>query len=107
MVNPWRGEAELVIDGQAHKLRLTLGALAELEATLKQDSLVALIARFETGDYGTRDLIALLLAGLKGGGWTGSAQDLLSGDIEGGPMKAAQVAAQMLARAFALPEVEA
>lgn len=34
MVNPWRGEVTLVVDGEARVMRLTLAALAELEARL-------------------------------------------------------------------------
>jgi len=43
-------------------------------------------------------------AGLRGGGWTGQGSDLLSADIEGGPVQAARVAAELLARAFTLPD---
>ena len=47
MANPYAGEVALVIDGQRHVLKLTLGALAELESALGADSLVALVERFE------------------------------------------------------------
>jgi len=46
----------------------------------------------------------LIVAGLRGGGWQGSSSDLLSVEIEGGPMAAARAAALLLARAFMLPE---
>ena len=39
MVNPFAGEAELTLDGQRCVLKLTLGALAELESTLQAESL--------------------------------------------------------------------
>lgn len=103
MSNPWRGEVAIVIDGQRHVMRLTLGALAELEAGLKDDSLVALVERFEAGAYSTRDVLALIVAGLRGGGWTGGPRDFLIAEVEGGPLAAAQAAATLLARAFALP----
>ncbi|KGM87150.1 hypothetical protein rosmuc_03453 [Roseovarius mucosus DSM 17069] len=105
MANPWAGEVALVIGGERQVMRLTLGALAELEAALESGSLVDLVARFEGGAFSTRDVLALIVAGLRGGGWRGSAADLLSADIEGGPMAAARAAAELLARAFALPEV--
>ena len=35
MANPWRGEVALVVDGEPRTLRLTLAALAELEARLE------------------------------------------------------------------------
>ena len=104
MANPWAGEVALTIDGERHVLKLTLGALAELEASLGADSLVALVERFEGGRYASRDVMALIVAGLRGGGWRGQAGDLLSAEIAGGPMGAARVAAELLARAFVLPE---
>ena len=100
MANPWRGEVTLVIDGMPHVLRLTLGALAELEAGLAADTLVDLVARFEGSACSSRDVLALIVAGLRGGGWSGTAADLLAAEIEGGPLAAAQVAPELLARAF-------
>lgn len=107
MANPWTGEVALVIDGQPHVLKLTLGALAELEAGLGDDSLVALVTRFEGGGYSSRDVLALIVAGLRGGGWRGTAADLIAAEVEGGPLAAARAAAQLLVRAFTLPEGEA
>lgn len=104
MANPYAGEVALVIGGERQVMRLTLGALAELEAGLDSGSLVDLVARFEGGAFSTRDVLALIVAGLRGGGWRGSAADLLSAEIEGGPLVAARAAAELLARAFALPE---
>ncbi|MBV2361325.1 gene transfer agent family protein [Thalassococcus sp. CAU 1522] len=103
MANPWRGEVELVIDGEPRCLRLTLGALAELETRLEKGTLVDLVKRFEAGAFSTRDVLALIVAGLRGGGWSGNAADLLHAEIEGGPIAAARAAAEMLARAFLLP----
>lgn len=104
MPNPYRGEVELTLDGQPHVLRLTLGALVELEQQLESDSLIALIERFEQGEFKMRDLIALLTAGLRGGGWQGSGADLLKCQIHGGPVEAAQVAGRLLKYTFSLPE---
>lgn len=103
MVNPFAGEVALVIDGQRHVAKLTLGALAELEAALEAGGLVDLIERFEAGRFSARDVLALILAGLRGGGWQGSAEDLARAEIAGGLVGAARVAAALLARAFALP----
>ncbi|MFP7673364.1 gene transfer agent family protein [Marivita sp. S0852] len=100
MANPWRGEVTLVIDGEPRVLRLTLGALAELEVGLGEASLVDLVARFESAACSSRDVMALVVAGLRGGGWQGTARDLLAAEIEGGPLGAAKVAAELLARAF-------
>ncbi|MEC7668338.1 MAG: gene transfer agent family protein, partial [Pseudomonadota bacterium] len=54
MANPWRGEVAIVLDGQRHVMRLTLGALAELEAGLGDETLVELVQRFEAGRSSTR-----------------------------------------------------
>jgi len=103
MANPYAGEVALTLDGQRFVAKLTLGALAELEATLETGSLVELVERFEGHRFSTRDVLALIVAGLRGGGWQGSAADLLRVEIGGGPMEAARVAATLLARAFAVP----
>ncbi|WP_394152563.1 gene transfer agent family protein [Loktanella salsilacus] len=103
MVNPLAGEVSVTIDGVPHVAKLTLGALAELEAALAAESLVDLVERFEAGRYRGADVMALLVAGLRGGGWRGSAADLLSADLAGGPVGAARVAAELLARAFTPP----
>lgn len=104
MANPYAGEVALVIDGQRRVAKLTLGALAELESALDVGTLVDLAERFETGRFSTRDVLFLIVAGLRGGGWPCSAADLMTADIEGGPVHAARLAAQLLARAFAGPE---
>jgi hypothetical protein len=100
MANPWAGEVALVLDGQRHVAKLTLGVLAELEASLEADSLISLVERFEAGRFSSRDVLALVVAGLRGGGWRGTAEDLRTVEIEGGPVEAARVAAALLARAF-------
>ena len=103
MVNHWAGEVAITLDGQRHVAKLTLGALAELEAALDAGSLLDLVERFESGRFSTRDVLALIVAGLRGGGWQGSAAGLLRVEIGGGPVVAARAAAELLARAFALP----
>lgn len=103
MANPYQGEVALAIDGKRVVMRLTLGALAELEASLGEDTLVGLVERFEAGGFSGRDVMALIVAGLRGGGWRGRAEDLLTAEIEGGPMAAARAAAELLARAFTVP----
>lgn len=102
MENPWAGEVALTLDGERLALKLTLGALAELETRLEADSLVALAERFESGRFSARDVIAVLVAGLRGGGH--GARDLAGAEIAGGPMEAARVAGLLVLRAFSLPE---
>ncbi|CAN1533384.1 Phage tail tube protein, GTA-gp10 [Paracoccaceae bacterium] len=103
MANPWTGEVAIWLDGQRHVAKLTLGALAELEDALETETLIDLVERFEGRRFSTRDVLALIVAGLRGGGWQGSAADLRTVEIGGGPVEAARAAAELLARAFSLP----
>lgn len=103
MANPFAGEVVVTLEGVPHVAKLTLGALAELELTLGEETLVDLVTRFEAGRISSRDVLALLVAGLRGGGWQGRAEDLRTVEIGGGPVGAARAAAELLARAFALP----
>ncbi len=100
MANPWAGEVTITVNGIPHVCKLTLGALAELEDRLGEDTLVALVQRFESGAFASRDVIALIVAGLRGGGWSGTSAELLTAEIGDGPVDAARIAAQLLARAF-------
>jgi hypothetical protein len=103
MANPLAGEVAVWLDGERHVCKLTLGALAELEAALATGTLIDLVERFEGGRFSTRDVLALIVAGLRGGGWQGTAEDLRTVEVRGGPVEAARVAAQLLARAFTGP----
>ncbi len=66
MANPWTGEVVVRLDGETHVCKLTLGALAELEDELAEGSLLELVQRFESGRFKARDVLALILAGLRG-----------------------------------------
>lgn len=104
MANRWRGDVELTLNGERFVARLTLGALAGLEEGLGEPSLMGLVERFEQSRFTSRDVLMLLGAGLRGGGATLSDEDVANGCIEGGPMAAARAAAELLARAFVVPE---
>jgi len=104
MANPWAGEVALEIDGERRVLKLTLGALAELETWLQVESIADLVERFEAGGFKSRDVLALICAGLRGGGWNGELSDLGRAEIAGGPLEAARVAARLLALAFRPPQ---
>ena len=99
-MNPWAGEVTVTVDGQVLDARLTLGALATLEAELGAESLAGLAARFDGGEVRAADVMAVVRAGLRGGGHE---VDLMTAEIGGGVAEAARVAARLLARAFALP----
>ncbi len=65
-VNRVRGEAGLEIGNVIHRLCLTLGALAEIEAALGAETLSALESRLKL--LSARDMSAVLAALLRGGG---------------------------------------
>ena len=104
MANPWEGEVAIRMDGERRVMKLTLGALAELEGAMESDTLIALVERFEAGAFSTRDVLALIVAGLRGGGWRGDATDLMTVEIEGGLVEAARLSGQLMTRAFAFPD---
>ena len=101
--NPFAGQVAISADDHRHLADLTLGALAELEVALEAGSLLDLVERFESRRFSSRDVLALIVAGLRGGGWEGTASDLRHAEIAGGPIEAARAAAELLARAFAPP----
>lgn len=100
MVNPWRGEVALRVDGREHVLRLTLGALAALEASLGADSLLALAERIDAGRLRTSEVIAILTAGFRGAGQSLDEATVSELPIEGGAAEAARVAVALMAAAF-------
>jgi hypothetical protein len=81
MVNSVRGEVPLEIDGKTYKLCLTLGALAEIEDSLKLESIKDLDARL-TEKPRVNDFVAILLALLHGGGH----DDVTKADLMKWPM---------------------
>lgn len=100
MVNPHRGEVKLVINGTPHAMRLTLGAMAELEARLECGSMIELAERFEAGRPGAAELLALLEAGLKGAGAPVAEGELADAEIEGGTVAAMRAGIRLLGAAF-------
>ena len=100
MPNIQRGEISALIEGERKVLCLTLGALAELEARLGAGDLVGLGERFAGGRVSARDLVAILGAGLRGGGNAVSDDDIARMSIEGGLRGAAEIAARLLRATF-------
>jgi len=100
MPNIHRGEIAALIDGEHKTLCLTLGALAELEARLQAGDLTGLADRFASGRVSARDLMAIIGAGLRGGGNAISDDDLARMAIEGGLRGAADIAARLLRATF-------
>lgn len=100
MVNPQRGEVAIRIGGEERLMRLTLGELAVLEARLEAGGLVALAERFEAGGFRAADLIALLTAGLRGGGDDLTEAEVAALDFDGGAIGAVDAASRLLAASF-------
>lgn len=100
MANALRGEIAARFEGEEKVLCLTLGALAELEARMGAGDLVGLSERFATGRVSARDLIAIIGAGLRGGGNAVTDDDLARMSIEGGLTGAAEIAARLLRATF-------
>jgi hypothetical protein len=76
------GDVRLLVDGAPKTLRLTLGALARIEAELCGGDLSALETRLAKPSVA--DLIALLAALIEGGGETISIEALRRADIDMG-----------------------
>lgn len=100
MVNPHRGDVELVINGTPRVMRLTLGAMAELEARLECGSMIELAERFESGRPGAAELMALLEAGLQGAGTPVAEGELADAEIGGGAVAALRAGVALLGAAF-------
>jgi hypothetical protein len=75
MANRVRGDAELDAAGRRYTLRLTLGALAEIEDGLSLDDLSGIEARLK--NLRAADLAIVLAALIRGGGTEMSAADAL------------------------------
>lgn len=98
--NPHRGDVSTVVDGQETVLRLSLGALAELEAALECGDLIALAERFESGRPSARDVLAVIRAGFRGAGRDVSVNMVEEMAFEGGLLGAYRLAGALLAAAF-------
>ena len=94
------------LNGRTYNLRLTLGALAELEAALEADSMLALVERFESGRFTSRDLILLITAGLRGAGNIITEEEVASMTHEHGVQGFVALAVRLLAAAFPVEGAE-
>ena len=98
--NRRRGEIEAVIDGKRRILCLTLGARAELETAFGVDNIIDLAGAFSKGRIGAKGMIAVLGAGLRGGGNVIDDEDVATMSIEGGVEGAVRLTAELLSSAF-------
>lgn len=101
MVNRYRGEVALMVEGRALPMRLTLGALAELEHAFAVDSLPALGERFAAGKLSSRDVTRILGAGLRGAGSALADEAVAVLSFDGGLNGAIAAAISLLDATFA------
>jgi Phage tail tube protein, GTA-gp10 len=80
MSNRLRGEVAFAIEGEPHRLCLTLGALAEIEAGLGLSSLMELEARLKAPTIA--DIACVLAALLRGGGHDMADETLLARQVD-------------------------
>ena len=104
MVNRYRGEVTLMVEGRALPMRLTLGALAELEDAFSVESLPALGERFAAGRLSARDIARILSAGLRGAGGTLATDEVAALPFDGGLNGAIAAAIALLDATFAPAE---
>ncbi|MEQ1652051.1 MAG: gene transfer agent family protein [Hyphomicrobium sp.] len=100
MANLHRGEIEARLDGAAHRLVLTLGALAELESAFGDEDMVALAARFERGRLSSRECVKVIAAGLRGAGASISDDDVSRMQADGGVAGFVDIVARLLTATF-------
>ena len=103
-INPQRGEISAMLDGKPLKLVLTLGALAELEHALGAGDLAALAARMSSGTLSARDCIAIIGAGLRGGGHDIGNDEVELMAADGGARGFVDIVARLLKATFSSGE---
>jgi hypothetical protein len=101
--NRHRGEVRLQLGHEIFVLRLSLGALAELESAFGAGDLAALGARLGAGSLSTTDVITLLGVSIRGGGGTFSDADIAS-RIDAADVPQVLVALSELLRLTFLPD---
>jgi len=95
------------LDGRDRTLCLTLGALAELEASFGVEDLVALAGRFETGRLSARDIVRIIGCGLRGAGEAVSDEEVAGLRMDGGAAGFARLAAELIGVTFGVGDGEA
>lgn len=98
--NHLRGEIEAELDGRTMRLCLTLGALAELEQALGAQGLGGLLDRIGSGRLGAADMIAVIGAGLRGGGNEVSDAEVAAMRPAAGAAGFARILADLIAATF-------
>ena len=100
MANRHRGEIEAELGGQNYTLVLTLGALAEIENAYGGEDMIAIAERFEGGRIKASDAIKVIGAGLRGGGFTFSDDEVSKLSVAGGAAGYLRIVAELLKATF-------
>lgn len=100
MVNTRRGEISAELDGKPWTLCLTLGALASLEDDLDAGNLNELTSKFSSGDLSASDILKTIKAGLLGGGYTLTLEEVSNMRVEGGVSAYVEIAVRLLEATF-------
>ena len=100
MANLHRGEIDARLDGDAYRLCLTLGALAELESTFGDSDMLALAERFEKGRFSASDAMRIIGAGLRGGGHGIADEAVALMKADGGAAGYVDIVARLLRATF-------
>lgn len=99
-VNRRRGEVAAELDGKSWRLRLTLGALAELEDAFHAADLSALVSRFSEGRLSANDMVRIIGAGLRAAGNSVTDDDVCNMHCANGAAGYAAIVAELLTVTF-------
>lgn len=104
--NPYRGEITARIGNSQLSMCLTLGALAELESAFAAGDLGELARRLSSGKLSAAQMIAVLGAGLRGGGHDIANDDVADMRFENGAAGVAEIVAELLVATFACVQAD-
>lgn len=100
MVNRHRGEILAVLDGKDYTLCLTLGTLAELEMHFEAENLLNLAERICGTALSASDMLAIVCAGFKGGGYDFTEQEIGEMRTENSAAGYAEIVVDLLEATF-------
>jgi len=106
MANRHRGEISAEIDGRERTLCLTLGALAELEASFGVDDLVALAGRLGSGKLSALEIAKIIGCGLRGAGEQVTDSEVATMRVGGGAAGFARIAVELIRATFGTDHTE-
>jgi hypothetical protein len=98
--NRHRGQISVEIAGKQWTMCLTLGALAELETAFGAANLSDLVDKIASGNPGSTQLIAIIGAGLRGGGHEVSNSEIAAWQFSGGLVGMVKIVGDLIAATF-------